>query len=117
MPDAGRTTSNRSSGRSARRPGRKRLPREPLSPASELFQIQNRFLPCRSRSFVPACARGLEPGEVLLPHAVLVLAQKVEIVPGIDAGAVAVGKARLHRVRADRLECADLDVLPADLQR
>src|SRR6185436_1201522 len=54
--------------------------------------------------------------EILRPVLLLVLAQLVEVVPGKDAGAVPVGELRLHRVRADRLERADLDRALADLQ-
>src|SRR5581483_4864916 len=55
-------------------------------------------------------------GEVLRPKFLLVLAKLVQVVPGIDAGAVAVGKDWLHGVRADRIERTDLDIALAGLQ-
>src|SRR5439155_924507 len=59
---------------------------------------------------------GLQFGKVLRPKRVLILAQLVQIVPRINAGAVPVGEYRLNRVRADRLEHANLDLAFAGLE-
>jgi hypothetical protein len=52
----------------------------------------------------------------LRPELVLILSELVEILPGIDPGIVPVGELRLHRIGADRLERADLDVTLSGLQ-
>src|ERR1700682_5513665 len=54
-----------------------------------------------------------EARKVASPHLVLVHSQHVEVVPRIDAGAVAIGEYGPHRVRADWLQFLDLDVLLA----
>ena len=46
----------------------------------------------------------------------LLRAEEVEVVPRVDAGVVAVGEARQHRIVADRLDRSDLDVALAGLQ-
>src|SRR5580693_8992183 len=68
------------------------------------------------RSGVPRRMGLLQACKVIGPQFVPVPAQVVEIVPGIDAGVVAVGEAWLHSVIADRFESADLDAALAGLQ-
>src|SRR5256884_7238474 len=74
------------------------------------------FRQSKSLLLVAAGARGLQFGKVLRPKRVLILAQLVQIVPRINAGAVPVGEYRLNRVRADRLEHANLDLAFAGLE-
>src|SRR6185436_12650761 len=57
-----------------------------------------------------------EPLFVLLPQVGLLRAKEVQVVPREDAGVVAVGETRQHRIVADRLERRDLDVALAGLQ-
>src|SRR5207245_3322455 len=61
----------------------------------------------------PGC---LEPFEISPPERLAIRAQIVEIVPGVNAGAVPIGKMRLHGVAADRLQSQDVHVLLAGLQ-
>src|SRR6202008_4073279 len=58
----------------------------------------------------------LQPLFVAAPQLVLLRAEKVQVVPGEDAGAVAVREGRLDRVVPDRLEGDDLDLALARLQ-
>ena len=60
---------------------------------------RNRFVV--SQRLAPALR---QPVEIFRPQALLVLAELVQVVPGIDAGRVAVGECRLHGIRSDRLE-------------
>src|SRR5690606_31655658 len=69
------------------------------------------------RGRVAAGTRRLEPGQVLLPQRLLVLAQPVQVVPSVDAGVVAVAELRLDCVVADRLDRVDADVGLSGLQR
>src|SRR5512138_1798604 len=71
------------------------------------------LVPCRS---IPGRAGGLQPLKIRRPELLLVFAELVEVVPGVDAGAVPVGEHRLDRVRAYRLDGPDLDVALARLQ-
>jgi hypothetical protein len=61
-------------------------------------------------------AGGGQPLFVALPQLGLVGAQVVQVGPGEDAGVVAVGEARLHRVVADGRHLVDADVALAGLQ-
>src|SRR5215470_15875246 len=63
-----------------------------------------------------ARARSIDAIEVLSPQPIAIQPEFVEVIPGIDAGVVAVGKLRLDRIAADRLDTDDLNVLFADLQ-
>ena len=58
----------------------------------------------------------LQLPEIGLPVFRLIPAQRIQRIPGIDAGLVAVVKHRLDGVIADRLDALDVDVLLADLQ-
>src|SRR6185437_5657782 len=64
-----------------------------------------------------AGAGGAHPLEILLPHRFLLLAELVQIVPGIDPGVVSVGELGPDRIVADRLDLGDRDFALADLQR
>src|SRR3989344_3815 len=57
-----------------------------------------------------------EPFQILLPQAVLVLAQLMQPLPGIDPGTVAIVEKQADGVIADRLDMADVHVLLADLE-
>src|SRR5471032_949488 len=61
-------------------------------------------------------AGGVQAVEVVLPQLGLLGAQLVQIAPGVQAGVVAVGEGRLHRVVADRVQRRDADVALAHLQ-
>src|SRR5690606_12601384 len=71
--------------------------------------------PGRTTGF--AAAAGLRQAlQVLLPHGFAVGADFVEIVPGIDAGGVPIGEARLDGIAAHGLDGDDVHVLLAHLQ-
>src|SRR6185437_14813811 len=54
---------------------------------------------------------GLDPCQVMGPLGFAVAAQLVEVLPGVEAGVVAVVEDQLHGVLADRLDGADADGL------
>src|SRR5437016_5371994 len=57
-----------------------------------------------------------QPPLVVGPQLLLLRAQEIQVVPGKNAGVVAVGKSRLHRVVAHRLEHRQVDAALAGLQ-
>ena len=65
---------------------------------------------------VAAESPGLKLRQVIFPEDVLVLAQLVEIVPGIDAGTVAIAEDRADGVIAHLLDLGDQDFTLAILQ-
>src|SRR6478735_8846604 len=68
----------------------------------------------------PALAReagGFQALQVILPQLGLVGAEPVQVIPRIDAGVMRVGKMRLHRVIADRVQRGDQHLALAGLQR
>jgi hypothetical protein len=65
---------------------------------------------------LPAGTRFVHLFQIRRPEAFLVLAQVVEVVPGVNSGRVAIGKRRLHRVRPHRLKGTDLHVGLSHLQ-
>src|ERR1700693_5158259 len=71
----------------------------------------------RARDRTPAPARGLHAREVIPPHEVVTRPEIVQIVPGINAGIVAVGKFRPDCVMSHRLDLGDGHVALAYLQR
>src|SRR5471032_2916594 len=59
---------------------------------------------------------GAQAVEVVLPEFGLLGAQLVQVGPGVQAGVVAVGEGRLHRVVADRVQRGNADFALAHLQ-
>src|SRR5439155_24897450 len=109
----GTRTSNLSSDRSGLRPRKKRWRRaEPFGPCrcagirSGFESREHASTPLRrvhfGRSGFAARAGCLEPLEISLPERLTIRAQVVEVVPGINAGAMPVGKMRLQRLYATR---------------
>jgi hypothetical protein len=54
--------------------------------------------------------------QVFLPQFVVVLAQVVEHVPGVEAAVVAIRENQAQRIGADRLDAFDIDIALAGLQ-
>ena len=82
--------------------------------AEERFRESGRVF--QMLRFGPFVSGGLELVEVFLPVLVVVLAQVVEGLPGVDAGVVVVVEVELDGVVADLFDFFDVDVLLADLQ-
>ena len=66
--------------------------------------------PPRSRPSRLAAEARLERGEIVAPALVVLAAELVEIVPGIDAGVVQIVEDDAHGVIADRLDGDDADM-------
>lgn len=71
---------------------------------------------CGHHGRVTLDAGRLQPAVVVVPELALVGAQMVEIVPGEQAALVAIGKHRLDRVIANRLQFDNVDLALAGLQ-
>src|SRR4030066_2524697 len=54
--------------------------------------------------------------EVTFPVLLLVHAQVMQVLPGVDAGGMTIVEVQAHRVAADRLDVGDVHLLLAELQ-
>ncbi len=64
----------------------------------------------------PFMPGGLELGQVFRPEPVVLLAEHVQVIPGIDACVMVVIEEDLDGVGADLFELLDIHILLADLQ-
>src|SRR5713101_3783713 len=66
---------------------------------------------------VAACSRSGEAREIALPELIVLNAEVIQVVPGVDAALVTVREFRADRVMADLLDFDDGHLALAELQR